>query len=287
MPGRLGDQFPPLPQALPSPVPDNHTHLDHVRGEDPGVFPADHEIQALIEAATAVNVPGFMQIGCDLPAAHWTVQAVDRYPQLLGGVALHPTEATKHAAAHSLEQAFKQIEELAGHPRVRVVGETGLDYNWVKDEEGRAAQAGSFRQHIDLAKRLDKVLQIHDRDAHDDVLSILEEEGAPRRTVFHCFSGDAEMARHCASKGYYLSFAGTITFKNAPGLRAALAAVPPSQLLVETDAPYLAPVPYRGRSNAGYLVPITVRAMAGILGQDLDRMCGQLARTTYDVYGEW
>ena len=160
---------------------------------------------------------------------------------------------TQGAAA--LDAALAEIEELATRPRIRVVGETGLDHYWVKDDAGRAAQEESFRRHIRLAKRLGAVLQIHDRDAHDDVLRVLEDEGAPERTVFHCFSGDAAMARHCADRGWYLSFAGTVTFKNAEPLREALRAVPLDLVLVETDAPYLAPVPYRGRTNAGYLVP--------------------------------
>jgi TatD DNase family protein len=138
-----------------------------------------------------------------------------------------------------------------------------------------------------MAKRLGKVLQVHDRDAHEDVLRVLVEEGAPERTVFHCFSGDAAMARFCADRGWYLSFAGTLTFKNAGGLREALRAVPFDRVLVETDAPYLAPAPHRGRPNAGYLVPLTVRAMAAVLGRDLEQVCADLARTTEDVYGTW
>ncbi len=278
---------PPSPEPLPLPVVDNHTHLDYARSAEPGIFPAQEQIRALLDQATAANVPRSVQIGCDLAAAQWTVQAVTQSPELIGGVALHPTEATKHAAAQQLDDAFAQIEQLAGHPRIRVVGETGLDYNWVHDTAGRAAQADSFRRHIGLAKRLDKVLQIHDRDAHSDVLRILEEEGAPARTVFHCFSGDAEMAKVCADRGYYLSFAGTVTFTNAPQLREALAAVPPSQVLVETDAPYLTPMPYRGRPNAGYLVPITVRAMAQVLNRNLETVCGQLDEATRAVYGDW
>ena len=287
MPDRRDRELPPSPQALPLPVADNHTHLDYVRSEEPGVFPADEQIKSLIGQAAAVNVPRLVQIGCDLQAAQWTVQAVARFPELIGGVGLHPTEATKHAAAHDLGDAIAQIERLAESPGIRVVGETGLDYNWVQDDAGRAAQIESFRYHIELAKRLDKVLQIHDRDAHDDVLRVLAETGAPRRTVFHCFSGDARMARLCADRGYYLSFAGTITFTNAPTLREALAAVPLSQVLVETDAPYLTPMPYRGRPNASYLVPITVRVMAAVTGGDLEAVCAQLGETTRLVYGEW
>lgn len=275
--------LPPAPEPLPFPVHDNHTHLDHVRAEQFG----DAQIGQLIAQAVAVNVPRMVQIGCDLPAARWTAAVVDRFPELLGGVALHPTEATKHAAAQELDQAFAQIEELAAHPRIRVVGETGLDHYWVSDDAGRAAQEDSFRRHIDLAKRLGKALQIHDRDAHDDVLRVLRSEGAPERTVFHCFSGDAAMAKVCADHGWYLSFAGTLTFKNAASQREALLAVPFEQVMVETDAPYLTPVPYRGRPNASYLVPHTVRAMADLTGQDLGAVCVQLAQTTESVYGPW
>jgi TatD DNase family protein len=277
----------PAPEPLPGPVVDNHTHLDHVAGARSGEFPDAAAVTALIAAAVAVNVPQMVQIGCDLPAAWWTVEAVDVHPELLGGVALHPTEATKHAAAQELDRAFAEIEQLAQHPRIRVVGETGLDHYWVQDEAGRAAQEDSFRRHIDLAKRLGKVLQIHDRDAHDDVLRVLREEGAPELTVFHCFSGDARMARFCSDQGWYLSFAGTLTFKNAAPLREALLAVPADRVLVETDAPYLTPMPYRGRTNASYLVPHTVRRIAEVTERDLGPVCADLAANSEGIYGSW
>lgn len=268
----------PVPEPLPLPVVDNHTHLDHVPHED---------VKELIAQAVSVNVTRMVQIGCDLEAARWTVEALDRFPELLGGVALHPTEATKHAAAGELQAAFEEIEKLAGHPRVRVVGETGLDHYWVSDDEGRAAQEESFRRHIDLAKRLGKAMQIHDRDAHADVLRVLSEEGAPEKTVFHCFSGDAAMARLAADQGWYLSFAGTVTFKNAADLREALSAVPLDRVMVETDAPYLTPMPYRGRPNASYLVPLTVRFMAETLGRPLEEVCAAVDATAEAVYGPW
>ena len=278
---------PPSPQPLPLPVTDNHTHLDHVRGAAPGEFPDDAHVERLVRRAAEVNVTRMVQIGCDLAAAHWTVKTVSQQPNLIGGVALHPTEAAEHAAAGTFEDAMAQIETLASAEGVRVVGETGLDHYWVRDEAGRRAQREAFARHIALARRLGKVLQIHDRDAHADVLDVLRAEGAPERTVFHCFSGDAEMARYCAEAGWYLSFAGTLTFANAGGLREALLAVPPEAVLVETDAPYLTPVPYRGRPNAGYLVPHTVRAMAEVTGRDLDRVCADLGATTEAVYGSW
>ncbi len=268
----------PLPEALPLPVVDNHTHLDHV---------AHAEVESLIAQAISVNVTRMVQIGCDLEAARWTVEAIDRFPELLGGVALHPTEATKHAAAGQLSAAFDEIEQLAKHPRIRVIGETGLDHYWVEDAEGRSAQEDSFRRHIDLAKRTGKALQIHDRDAHEDVIRVLDSEGAPEKTVFHCFSGDAAMARLAADRGWYLSFAGTVTFKNAANLREALVAVPLDRVMVETDAPYLTPMPFRGRPNASYLVPLTVRAMAESLHRDVVEVCAALNATTEAVYGPW
>jgi TatD DNase family protein len=277
----------PAPEPLPGPVVDNHTHLDHLPGMPEGTHPSAEQVAGLIAAAAAVNVPRMVQIGCDLAAARWTVQAVDAHPQLLGGVALHPTEATKHAAAQDLDAAFREIEQLAAHPRIRVVGETGLDHYWVEDALGRAAQEDSFRRHIDLAKRLGKVLQIHDRNAHDDVLRVLKEEGAPERTVFHCFSGDAAMARFCADQGWYLSFAGPLTFKNATDLREALAAVPFDRVLVETDAPYLTPMPHRGRPNASYLMPHTVRHISEVTRRHVNDICADLLINSDQLYGSW
>lgn len=278
---------------------------------------------AAVAQACAVGVTRMIQIGCDLAAARWTVEAVEQHPQLLGGVALHPTEASEIVCGAAvsgadtadgvaaqgvapsepddrpggngspppdwaaLDVALAEIADLAAHPRIRVVGETGLDHYWIKDSTARQAQEVSFRRHIDLAKRLGKVLQIHDRDAHDDVLRVLHDAVAPDRTVFHCFSGGVEMARHCADQGWYLSFAGTLTFKNAEPLRQALRAVPLDQVLVETDAPYLAPAPYRGKTNAGYLVPITVRCMAEVLQRDLTDVCTVLDRTSTQLYGPW
>jgi TatD DNase family protein len=252
-----------------------------------GSHPSDEQVAELIAAAVAVNVPRLVQIGCDLAAARWTARAVVVHSQLIGGVALHPTEATKHAAAQDLDAAFAEIEELATQPRIRVVGETGLDYYWVEDAVGRAAQVDSFRRHIDLAKRLGKVLQIHDRDAHDDVLRVLKEEGAPEKTVFHCFSGDAAMARFCADQGWYLSFAGPLTFKNATDLREALLAVPFDRVLVETDAPYLTPMPHRGRVNGSYLMPHTVRQMATVTQRDVSEICADLLVNSEELYGSW
>jgi TatD DNase family protein len=281
-PGRSGHgRVPEAPAPLPIAVVDNHTHLDIARdGES-----APDVAQAIAQAA-AVGVDRLVQIGCDLPGARFTVEMVERHPEMLGGVAIHPNEAPKLAAAGSLDAAYEEIAQLATHPRVRVVGETGLDY-YRTGPEGVETQQDSFRWHIDLAKRTGQALQIHDRDAHDDVLRILSEEGAPDRTVMHCFSGDMAMARECVERGYILSFAGTVTFKNARALRDALSVTPIDQVLVETDAPYLTPAPWRGATNAPYLVPLTVRAMAGVLGVAVPTLCEAISATSERVYGPW
>ena len=283
---------PPLPDPLPLPVVDGHTHLDipaSGREQWPAHAPGDEhdrEVAELLAQAASVGVPKAVQIGCDLPGARWTIDAIDRHPQLLGGVALHPNEAPRLAERGELDAAMNEIATLATHPRVRTVGETGLDY-FRTGEEGRAVQQQSFRWHIDLAKRLGRTLQIHDRDAHDDVLQILADDGAPERTLFHCFSGDAAMARECVERGYHLSFSGTVTFKNAQSLREALAVTPLDRLQVETDAPFLTPVPFRGRPNAGYLVPLTVRAMAQVLCVDVVTLCRALDENAERLYGPW
>ena len=275
---RRDRERPPAPEPLPHPVVDNHCHLDIADGDWLAT-------DAALAAAAAVGVPRIVQIGCDLPGARWAVEAAARYDALVAGVALHPNEAPRHAAAGTLDEAMDEIEALAGaHPGVRAVGETGLDH-FRTGEDGRAAQVESFRRHIDLAKRLDKTLVIHDRDAHEEVLRVLDEEGPPPRWVMHCFSGDAELARRCLDRGAFLSFAGTVTFKNAQPLRDALVVVPPDRLLVETDAPYLTPMPYRGRPNASYLVPLTVRAMAEVRGEDLTELCVAVDAATDAAFG--
>ncbi|GGK81348.1 TatD family hydrolase [Ornithinimicrobium pekingense] len=272
---------PPAPDRLPVPVVDNHCHLDIRRDEAPEV-PLDR----VVAEAAAVGVDRLVQIGCDISSARWTAQVVDEHPALLGGVAIHPNEAPRHEAAGDLDDVIDEIADLARRPRIRVVGETGLDF-YRTGPEGVAAQEHSFRRHIAIAKELDLALQIHDRDAHEDVLRILAEEGAPERTVMHCFSGDMEMARECVRRGYYLSFAGTVTFRSARGLRDALAITPTEHLLVETDAPYLTPTPHRGRTNAPYLVPLTVRAMAATLRTSVPQLCEALSANSERVYGSW
>ena len=275
---RRDRERPPAPEPLPHPVVDNHCHLDIADGDWVSTEDA-------IAAAAAVGVPRIVQIGCDLPGARWAVAAAAEHDALVAGVALHPNEAPRLAATGALDEALAEIERLAAtHDKVRAVGETGLD-TFRTGEEGRAAQEESFRRHVDIAKRLDKTLVIHDRDAHDDVLRVLDEEGAPDRWVMHCFSGDAAFARRCLDRGAHLSFAGTVTFKNAAPLREALALTPLDRVLVETDAPFLTPTPYRGRPNASYLVPVTVRAMAEVLGADLETLCRAVDANTEAAFG--
>ncbi|MGA8258286.1 MAG: TatD family hydrolase, partial [Nocardioides sp.] len=241
--------------------------------------------EAALEAAAAVGVPRIVQIGCDLPGARWAVEAAASHQALVAGVALHPNEAPRLAAQGLLDDALAEIETLAqAHEHVRAVGETGLDH-FRTGPDGRAAQEESFRRHIDLAKRLDKTLVIHDRDAHADVLRVLDAEGAPPRWVMHCFSGDADFAHACLERGAHLSFAGTVTFKNAQPLRDALIETPRDRMLVETDAPYLTPTPYRGRPNASYLVPITMRLMAQTRGDDLEELCVAVEQNTFVAFG--
>jgi TatD DNase family protein len=277
--GRRRDRDrPPLPEPLPHPVVDNHCHLDIADGDW-------LETGEAIAAASEVGVRRIVQIGCDLTGAAWAVEAAEQHPGLVAGVALHPNEAPRLAAAGRLDEALAEIERLAlAHPGVRAVGETGLDY-FRTGPEGRDAQVESFVRHVDLAKRLDKTLVIHDRDAHDDVLDVIDAEGPPERWVMHCFSGNARFARACLDRGAHLSFAGTVTFKNAEPLRDALAVTPLDRVLVETDAPFLTPTPYRGRPNASYLVPVTVRAMAAVRGEDLTTLCEAIDRNSEEAFG--
>lgn len=278
----MSDERPPVPEPLPHPVVDNHCHLDIGRAAEAW------EAREAIDAAAAVGVRRIVQIGCDLPGARWAVAAAAEHAELVAGVALHPNEAPRILAGGgrgALDAAWDEIEQLAGaHPKVRAVGETGLDA-FRTGEDGRAVQVESFRRHIDIAKRLDKTLVIHDRETHDEVLEVIDSEGAPERWVMHCFSGDAAFARACLDRGAHLSFAGTVTFKNAEPLREALRITPRDRVLVETDAPYLTPVPYRGRTNASYLVPLTVRAMAAERGDDLAELCAAIDANTEVAFG--
>jgi TatD DNase family protein len=275
---RRDRERPPSPEPLPHPVVDNHCHLDIADGDW-------LDTRDAIARAAEVGVRRIVQIGCDLPGAAWAVEAARDHDELVAGVALHPNEAPRLAAEGRLDEALDEIEGLAlAHDKVRAVGETGLDF-FRTGPEGREAQVASFARHIDLAKRLDKTLVIHDRDAHDAVLDVLDAEGAPDRWVMHCFSGNPRFARACLDRGAHLSFAGTVTFKNAQPLRDALAITPLDRVLVETDAPFLTPTPYRGRPNASYLVPVTVRAMAQARDDDLTALCEAIDANTEAAYG--
>jgi TatD DNase family protein len=271
---------PEAPAPLPHPVVDNHCHLDIARGDEQPL-----PVEEALSRAAAVGVPRVVQIGCELDSARWAAALAEQHDDVVAGVALHPNEAPRLATRGALDDALAEIERLAaGSDRVRAVGETGLDY-FRTDEAGRAAQHASFRAHVEMAKRLDKTLVIHDRDAHAEVLAELDAAGPPERWVMHCFSGDAGFARACLDRGAYLSFAGTVTFKNADPLRAALRVAPRDRVLVETDAPFLTPSPHRGAVNASYLVPLTVRAMAETRGEDLSELCVALEANTDAAFG--
>jgi TatD DNase family protein len=278
---------PPPPAPLAVPVLDAHTHLDIVGGD-----PRDG-----IAAARAVGVTRLVQVGTDVDSSRWSVELAQAEPAVLATVALHPNEAPRLAAqpvgaatgqrsSADLDEALRVIEGLARQPRVRGIGETGLDH-FRTGEAGRAAQERSFRAHIQFAKDTGKALVVHDRDAHADVLRVLDEEGAPDTVVLHCFSGDEAFAIECVKRGYLLSFAGTVTFTNAPQLREAAKVTPLDQLLVETDAPFLTPMPYRGRPNASYLIPLTVRALAAVKEVDLDELCAGISATGERAFGSW
>ena len=279
---------PPSPEPLPAAALDSHTHLDIVVGERPAGpdaagWPADADVDAEIGAAAAVGITRLVQVGVDVASSRWSADLAARHPAVLGAVAVHPNEAGVGAAT---EDALAEIDRLAALPRVRAIGETGLD-RFRTGPEGWPAQEAAFRAQIRIAKDRGVALVIHDRDAHEEILRVLEDEGAPEHTVFHCFSGDASFARACVERGWVLSFAGTLTFANAGYLREAAALTPVDQLLVETDSPFLTPVPHRGRPNASRLVPHTVRALAEVTGTDLEQLCGALTDTAERVFGPW
>ncbi|MBV1935220.1 TatD family hydrolase [Streptomyces sp. BV286] len=278
-------EAPPPPTPLREPVADSHTHLDMQSGT----------VEEGLAKAASVGVTTVVQVGCDVKGSRWAAETAAAHDAVHATVALHPNEAPRivhgdpdgwsrqgartAGGSGALDEALAEIDRLAALPQVRGVGETGLDH-FRTGPDGKDAQERSFRAHIEMAKRHGKALVIHDRDAHADVLRILKEEGAPERTVFHCYSGDAAMAEICARAGYYMSFAGNMTFKNAQPLRDALAVAPLELVLVETDAPFLTPAPYRGRPNAPYLIPVTVRAMAAVRGVDEDVLATAISANT-------
>jgi len=267
---RRGER-PPIPEALPFPVVDAHTHLDACGAKDAA------DVTAMVDRAASAGVGRVVTVADDLAAAQWAATAATWDPRVFAAVAVHPTRT---AAFTDADRAV--LEELARRPRVVAVGETGLDYYW--DYSPPSAQQEAFRWHIDLAKRVGKPRMIHDRDAHEDIFRILSEEGPPERVVFHCFSGDADFARRCVAEGYVLSFAGTVTFRNAHALRDALAVIPSYQLLVETDAPFLTPHPFRGRPNEPYCAAYTLRALAQFRGVPAETLAAEVTATSERVF---
>ena len=267
---------PPAPEPL-SPLVDAHTHLDACGATDAP------SITAIVDRAAAVGVQAVVTIADDLESAHWVTQAADADPRVYAAVALHPTRANALT-----EDAKVAIERLAQHPRVVAIGETGLDMYWPGRLDGcaePAAQRDAFAWHIDLAKRTGKPLMIHNRDADAEVLDVLKAEGAPDTVIFHCFSSGAAMARTCVANGWLLSLAGTISFKNARELREAAKLIPPAQLLVETDAPFLTPHPYRGAPNEPYCLPYTVRALAEVVERPAEQLAEESTATALHAYG--
>lgn len=300
--------YPDEPLALPGAVVDNHTHLP-VREDrafdsnSSDVTEARPDLAELLARMNRANVRFAISSACEIPTIEPTLAIADRYPDQVGvAIAIHPNDAPLHCGIldeapdglthgldrwhreYSLAEAVQFVADQARHPGVLAIGETGLDY-FRTAEAGKSAQIESFKMHIELAKALDLPLQIHDREAHADCIRVLKECGAPERTVFHCFSGDAEMARVCAENGWFASFAGPITYPANDGLREAFLAMPRELVLTETDAPYLTPAPWRGHPNASYVMAHTVRYQAELLGIDAAKWCEQVDTNSRAVYG--
>lgn len=275
----LDRQPAPLPEPLNVKCVDSHAHIEIITNSAPD----SPEIGKVLADAKSVGINRVVQVGYSAEQSEWGVKLAEHWPNILAAVALHPNEAP---VVEDLETDLSKIEELATHPRVRAIGETGLDF-FRTQPALQERQKYSFRRHIDLAKRVEKALIIHDRDAHRAVLDLLAEEGAPEKTIFHCYSGDAEMARECIAKGYILSFAGTLTFKNAPALREAVKLVPLDQLLVETDSPFLAPMPHRGSLNTPAQIPTILRFMADERGEDVDELATAISNNCERLFGSF
>jgi TatD DNase family protein len=259
-----------VPEPLPRPALDSHTHLDIMGLPVPEV----------LAAARAAGIARVVTVGTDVASSRWAARCAAEHDGVYAAVAIHPNDT-----GSVTEEALAAIEALAGEPRVVAVGETGLDY--YRDHAAPPVQQRWFREHIRLAKRTGKALMIHDRDAHADVLRLLEEEGPPPRVVFHCFSGDVAMAKQCAEAGYVMSFAGNLTFGNAQPLRDAAAAAPADLVLVETDAPFLTPVPNRGRPNAPAMAADTLRCLAEVQGVPVAELCDVITATAQRTFGPW
>ena len=270
----------PIPAPLNSKTVDSHAHLELIHNSEPN----SPLIKQTLDEAAAVGIDRVVQVGYSAEQSIWSVKCAEAFEgRVLAAVALHPNEAP---VVDDLEKDLKVIEELASHPRVRAIGETGLDF-FRTAEDLQEKQKYSFRRHIKIAKDHDKALVIHDRDAHRAVLDLLIEEGAPANTIFHCYSGDAAMAKECISNKYVLSFAGTVTFKNAPELREAVALVPIELLLVETDSPFLAPMPNRGALNTPAQIPNTLRAIADVRGESADYLAGAISENAERIFGSF
>ena len=275
------DRIPaPLPEPLPAPTIDSHCHIELIAKSAPD----SAEVKAVLDEAFAAGIEQVVQIGYDLEQSRWSVGVAQAWiGRALAAVALHPNEAP---VVDDLDEQLREIEELAAHPRVRGIGETGLDY-FRTPEELREKQEFSFRSHIAIAKRTNKALIIHDRDAHEDILKVLKEEGAPEKVIFHCYSGDAQMAKECIRAGYFLSYSGTVTFKNAPDLREALKITPLTNLLVETDAPFLTPAPFRGALNSPAQIARTIRFMAEVLERPVEELCHATRENALALFGDF
>ena len=274
------EEFPPLPEALPVAVYDNHAHLEIADGENPLTY-SEH-----LERAASVGVVGVVQVGTDAETSSWSADLAAQDSRVLAAVAIHPNDAPLESVSGTFDESLAILDTLAARPRVVAIGETGLDF-FRTSPELQDLQRESFREHIRLAKKHNLALQIHDRDAHQAVVDILLAEGAPDRTVFHCFSGDRELAEILNEHGWYASFAGTVTFGNAKGVQEALRYIDPTRILVETDTPFLTPTPFRGKPNGPALVPYTLRFMATHLDRDLAELAHQVTDNTFAVYGRW
>lgn len=272
--------LPAAPEPLGVPTTDAHTHLGTTEARS-GLGAAD-----AVARAAGVGVRRLVDVGYDVDSSRAALAVAEEFEAVVATVAIHPTDAAQ--LGDGLDEALRGIEALlGGSDRVRGVGETGLDFHWVEDEAGRARQRDAFAAHIGWAKRHDLALVVHDRDAHAEILDVLDGEGWPERVQMHCFSGDAAHARRCLGRGAWLSFAGTVTFKPNEALREAARLAPRDRIVAETDAPYLTPVPLRGRPNASYLLPHTVRFLAGLRGEPVDEFAAALDANATALFGDW
>lgn len=270
----------PLPQPLKTKTVDSHAHLELIHNSEPD----SPLIKKTLDEAASVGIDRVVQVGYSAEQSIWSVKCAESFiGQVVAAVALHPNEAP---VVEDLEKDLKLIDELAANPRVRAIGETGLDF-FRTPENLRDRQKYSFARHIKMAKEHKKALVIHDRDSHRAVLDLLIQEGAPENTIFHCFSGDAQMAKECIANNYIISFAGTVTFKNAPQLREAAALVPVEQLLVETDSPFLAPMPNRGALNTPAQIPNTLRVIADLRNESVDYLAGAISENAERIFGKF